>query len=110
MSQKPVGRVCKLIIFSLALQPPWALASAFQFHDHFTDGRTPWTSDQLVARPVPKHRTNTYTHQTSMPYMGFEPTVPASERTKTLHALDRSATVTGNTCPSNPEYSTLQMN
>jgi hypothetical protein len=31
--------------FSLALQPPWALASAFQFHDHFTDGRTPWTSD-----------------------------------------------------------------
>jgi hypothetical protein len=29
----------------------------FQFHDHFTDGRTPWTSDQLVARPLPKHRT-----------------------------------------------------
>jgi hypothetical protein len=38
---------------------PWALASAFQFHDHFTDGRTPWTSDQLVARPLPKHRTQT---------------------------------------------------
>jgi hypothetical protein len=29
------------IFFSLALQPPWALASAFQFHDHFTDGRIP---------------------------------------------------------------------
>jgi hypothetical protein len=29
----------------------------FQFHDHFTDGRTPWTSDHLVARPLPKHRT-----------------------------------------------------
>jgi hypothetical protein len=43
--------------FSLAVQPPWALASAFQFHDHFTDGGTPWTSDQLVARPLPKHRT-----------------------------------------------------
>jgi hypothetical protein len=41
----------------LALEPPWALASAFQFHDYFTDGRTPWTSDQLVARPLPKHRT-----------------------------------------------------
>jgi hypothetical protein len=27
--------------FSRALRPPWALASAFQFHDHFTDGRTP---------------------------------------------------------------------
>jgi hypothetical protein len=22
----------------------------------FTDGRTPWTSDQLVTRPLPKHR------------------------------------------------------
>jgi hypothetical protein len=43
--------------FSLALQPPRALASAFQFHDNFTDGRTPWMSDQLVARPLPKHRT-----------------------------------------------------
>jgi hypothetical protein len=40
-----------------ALQPPWVLASDFQFYDHFTDGRIPWTSDQLVARPLPKHRT-----------------------------------------------------
>jgi hypothetical protein len=45
------------IFVSLELQPPWALASAFQFYDHFTDGRTPWTSDQLVARPLPKLRT-----------------------------------------------------
>jgi hypothetical protein len=43
--------------FSLALQPPWALASDFQFHDHFTDGRTPLTGDQPVAMPLPKHRT-----------------------------------------------------
>jgi hypothetical protein len=34
---------------------PWPLI--FQFHDRFTDGRTSWTSDQLVARPLPKHRT-----------------------------------------------------
>jgi hypothetical protein len=27
--------------------------------------------------------------------VGFEPTIPASERAKTVHALDRSATVTG---------------
>jgi hypothetical protein len=27
------------------------------FFYHFTDGRTPWTSDQLVARPLSKHRT-----------------------------------------------------
>jgi hypothetical protein len=30
-----------------------------------------------------------------MPYVGFEPMIPASERAKTVHALDRSATVTG---------------
>jgi hypothetical protein len=30
---------------SLVLQPLWALASDFEFHDHFTDGRAPWTSD-----------------------------------------------------------------
>jgi hypothetical protein len=30
-----------------------------------------------------------------MPWVGFEPTVPASERAKTVHALDRSSTVTG---------------
>jgi hypothetical protein len=45
------------LFFSLALQPPWALASAFSFMIIFTDGRTPWTGDQLVGRPLPKHRT-----------------------------------------------------
>jgi hypothetical protein len=30
-----------------------------------------------------------------MPLVGFEPTIPASERTETVHVLDRSATVTG---------------
>jgi hypothetical protein len=30
-----------------------------------------------------------------MTFVGFEHTVPASERAKTVHALDRSATVTG---------------
>jgi hypothetical protein len=43
-------------IFLMTLQPLWALA-AFQSPDLFTIGRTPWTVDQLVARPLPKHRT-----------------------------------------------------
>jgi hypothetical protein len=30
-----------------------------------------------------------------MPWVRFEPTIPTSERAKTVHALDRSATVTG---------------
>jgi hypothetical protein len=31
-----------------------------------------------------------------MPCVELEPTTPASERAKTMHALDRTATVTGN--------------
>jgi hypothetical protein len=30
-----------------------------------------------------------------MPWVGFEPTIPESKRAKTVHALDRAATVTG---------------
>jgi FAD synthase len=33
--------------------------------------------------------------QTSMPRVGFEPTIPAFERAKAVHALDRVATVIG---------------
>jgi hypothetical protein len=33
-----------------------------------------------------------------MPWVRFEPTIPASERAKTVYALDRLATVTGR-CP-----------
>jgi hypothetical protein len=90
----------KLYIFFFAgSTAPVGLRLFFQFHDHFTDGRTPWTSDQLVARPLPKHRTtqtqNKHIHQTSMPSAGFEPAIPASELAKTVHALGRAATVTG---------------
>jgi hypothetical protein len=33
--------------------------------------------------------------QTSMPWVGFESTIPAFERAKTVHALDRAATAIG---------------
>jgi hypothetical protein len=42
-----------------------------------------------------KHRINAYTHQTSMPWVGFEPTIPVFERATTVHAFDRAATVIG---------------
>jgi hypothetical protein len=42
-----------------------------------------------------KHRINIFTYQTSMPCVGFEPMITISERAKTVHALDCSATVTG---------------
>jgi hypothetical protein len=45
----------------------WTLPDFFQFLNLYVVSRTPWTSDQLVARPLPKHTTtqtqeNTYTH------------------------------------------------
>jgi hypothetical protein len=49
-----------------------------------------------VARPLPAHRTaqtqNKCT-QTSMPEVGFEPTVPVFEWVKTFHALEHVAIV-----------------
>jgi hypothetical protein len=45
-----------------------------------------------------KHRKNAYRYQTSMPCVGFEPMIPASEQAKTVHALDLSATVIGQIC------------
>jgi hypothetical protein len=54
--------------------------------------------DQPVARPLPIRRTTQTQNkltQTSMPLVEFEPTILAFERPKTVHALDRAATVIG---------------
>jgi hypothetical protein len=69
------------------------------FIHHWLYGpRTPWTSDQSVAMPLPTHRTtrtqNKHT-QTSMSWVGFEPKIPAFEPTKTVYAADRDATPIG---------------
>jgi hypothetical protein len=60
-------------------------------------GRTPWTGNQPVTRPLTnteqhKHRINI---QTSMPRVGFEPTISAFERSKTVHVLEAATTVKG---------------
>jgi hypothetical protein len=44
-----------------------------------------------------------------MPWMGFERTVPASARAKTVHALDRAATVTGVHHMYSSQFSKLQV-
>jgi hypothetical protein len=67
-----------------------------------TVGRTPWTGDEAAARPLPTHRTTQTQNkrtQTSMPRVGFEPTIPVFERAKTVHALDGAATVIGSLSP-----------
>jgi hypothetical protein len=81
--------------FLLALQPPWALAFSFIFIIIFTDGRTPWTSDQLVARPLPTHRTtqtqNKHIHTPNIHVLSgirtYDPSVRASEDSSRLRPL-----------------------
>jgi hypothetical protein len=74
------------------------LGRFFSFLILHTVGRTPWTDDQPVSRPQLTHRTaqtqNERTH-TSMPLVGFEPTISELERAKKVHALDRETTVIG---------------
>jgi hypothetical protein len=72
----------------------WALAAFSSFLILFTVGRTPWTGDQPVARPLPTQTQNKRT-QISMPRVGLEPTIPVFKRTKTVHALDCAVTVIG---------------
>jgi hypothetical protein len=47
---------------------------------------------------LPTHRTTQTQNKrkyTSMPRVEFEPTIPVFERAKTIHALDRAASVFG---------------
>ena len=75
------------------------MASSFlRFLDHTqrrtTVGRTP--PDEWSARPRDLYLTthNTHSRQTSMPLVGFEPPISASERPQT-YAFDRADTGTG---------------
>jgi hypothetical protein len=85
-----------IIINIMALQPFVVPSPLLSFFILYTVGRTPWTGDQPVARPLPtqnKTQTQNKRTQTSMPHVGFEPTIPAFKREKTVHALHRAANV-----------------
>jgi hypothetical protein len=94
---------CRLLkFFSLSIYGSaalsWVLAAFYNFLILYTVGKTPWTGDQPVARPLPTHRTTQTQNkrtQTSMPRVGFETKLPAFEWAKTVQALDRAATVIG---------------
>jgi hypothetical protein len=61
-----------------------------------TVGRTPWTGNQPAVRAQPTHRTTQTQNkrrQTSTLSVGFKPMISVFERAKTVHALDRAATV-----------------
>jgi hypothetical protein len=71
------------------------LGRFFSFQILYTVGRTSWTGDQPVARPLPTHRTTqsqSKRTQTSMSWVGLEPTILVFERAKRVHALDGSET------------------
>jgi hypothetical protein len=83
---------------------PWPF---IQLPNLYTVGRTLWTSDQPVARPLPTHRTTQTQNkrtQTSMPWVVFEPMIPAFERAKTVNVFYRAATVIGKYTPVNNNY------
>ena len=79
--------------------PTRATASTFlRFLDHtqrrITVGRTPLDEWSARRRDLYLTTHNTHNRETSMPPVGFEPTIPASERPQT-HTLDRCASGTG---------------
>jgi hypothetical protein len=58
------------------------------------------------AATYTQNNTNTKYTQISMPSVGFEPTIPAFERAKTVHAFYHAATVIGTLtqCPELRNY------
>ena len=79
--------------------PQWARASSFtRFLDHTqrrnTVRRTPLDGWSARRRDLWLTTHNTHNKQTSMPTVGFEPTISADERPQN-YALDRAATGTG---------------
>jgi hypothetical protein len=72
----------------MALQPFVGTFTAFQFLDPYTVGKAA-TCIHMTAQTQIKRT------QTSMTRVGFQPTIPVSKRAKTVHALDRGATVIG---------------
>jgi hypothetical protein len=79
--------------------PQWARASSFtNFLDHTqrrtTVGRTPLDEWSDRCRDLYLTTHNTHNRQTSMPPLGFEPTIWAGERPQT-YASERAATGTG---------------
>jgi hypothetical protein len=99
-----------LLFFPLALQPqfgPWPtsmkLSVSFRFFLDFRQsvglfGRVISSSQGLYLYTNTGKCTHMHKHLTSMPWVGFEPTIPGSELAKTVHAADRSPTVTGSYC------------
>jgi hypothetical protein len=87
--------------FPMAPQPLWVLAAYFSFLIYT---RAIGLLERVISSSqglyLTHDNTNTGKHihtplNIHAPKAGFEPAITASERSKTVHALDRSATATG---------------
>jgi len=90
----------QLFFFLWRCGPTRTKASSFsRFLDHtqrrITVGRTPLDEWSARRRDLYLTTHNTHNRQTSMPLVGFEPTISAGERPQT-YASDRAATGKGN--------------
>ena len=88
-----------LLLLLWRCDPTRAMASSFlRFLDHtqrrITFGRTPLDEWSARRRDLYLTTHNTHNRQTSMPPVGFEPTISGGERPQT-YALDRAVTGTG---------------
>jgi hypothetical protein len=87
-----------LYIYIWLYIPLLNLGRFFSFLILYTVGGFPWTGDQPVARLLLESRitqTQNKRTQTSMPWVGFEPTIPALQRATKVRALDSAATEIG---------------
>jgi hypothetical protein len=73
LSKKFLMAYTSFIHSSMALHP-FVGPLLLQFRNPFyTDGRTPWTSDRAVARPLPTHRTTQTQNKRKHPYFEWVP-------------------------------------
>jgi hypothetical protein len=101
MPQCVINQTQRQLYFSILLwfySPLLGIGRFLSFLILYTVGRTPWTGDRPVVRPLPTHRT-TQTHnkrtQISMPRVGFETTIPVFQPAKTVHGLDPATPMIG---------------
>jgi hypothetical protein len=91
MSYSDVAFICFHLFTNGSTALCWALA-AFSVSQSYTQsvGHLDGGSARRTAATCTEQHT-----QTSMPRVGFKPTIPVFELTKTVHAPDREANVTG---------------
>jgi hypothetical protein len=85
------GSISFLLPLLWSIKHPWNTLFHFSFLILGQSVGLPGRGDQSVARPLLAHRTTQTQNkrtQTSMPWVGLKPIIPAFERAKTVHALD----------------------